>query len=104
MAQDRCPTCRRRMKRSSEANRRYWMLLHLLSEKLTPNGVTFSAEQFHLYYKSRFLGAQDVILPNGKTMLVVESSADLDTGAFSDYMTQVEADANERGVFLEDLG
>lgn len=103
MKQERCPTCKRRTKRSSEANRRYWALLHLLSEKLKPDGATFTAEQFHLYYKSRFLGAHDVNLPNGKTILVVESSADLDTGAFSDYMTQVEADANERGVFLEDL-
>lgn len=104
MAHERCPTCKRRMRRSSEANRRYWMLLHLLSDKLKPNGQTFSAEQFHLYYKSRFLGARDEPLPNGKTLLVVESSADMDTAEFSEYMTKVEADANERGVFLEDLG
>lgn len=71
-----------------------------MSDLLKP---VHSAESYHLYYKSRFLGAHDVKLPNGRTLLVVESSADLDTQEFNDYMTKVEADANERGVFLEDL-
>lgn len=90
------------MTRSTEANRRYWSLLHALADKLKPQGVAYSAETWHLYCKSRFLGADDVRLPNGKTMTIPKSSADLDVSEFSDYMTQVEAWANERGCFLED--
>lgn len=102
MSVDRCPTCRRRRTRSSEANRRYWALLHELSEKLKPNGQQFSADQWHLYAKSRFLGADDFPLPNGKTVTIPKSTAALDVAEFNDFMTQVEAFANEKGVFLED--
>ena len=99
----RCPTCKRRHTRSSEANRRYWSLLHAMAEKLQPRGQTYSAETFHLWAKSKFLGATDHVLPSGKTMTIPNSTAGLDTTAFADYMTKVEAFANERGVFLEDM-
>ncbi len=58
-------------------------------------------ETLHLYYKLRFLGGDEHTLPNGKTILLPHSTADLDTAAFSDYMTQVEADLNERDIFLD---
>lgn len=103
MASDRCPTCRRRFKRSSEANRRYWQLLHAMAEKLRPNGQTFTADTWHLWAKSKWLGCVDHILPNRKTVTIPNSTANLDVVEFSDYMTQVEAFANERGVFLEDM-
>ena len=99
---ERCPTCRRRIKRSSQANRLYWLLLHELADKLRPDGQQYSAEAFHTYYKSRFLGCDDVKLPNGKTLTIPRSSADLDIAEFADYVAQVEADAAERGVFLAD--
>jgi hypothetical protein len=102
MKQDRCPTCKRRITRSSAANRRYWALLHLLSERLKPRGQQFSAETFHLWAKSKWLGCQDFILPNGKTLVIPNNSSDLDTPEFNDYMTAVEAWANERGIYLED--
>ncbi len=100
---ERCPTCKRKYKRSSEANRRYWALMHQLSEQLRPNGQTYSADSFHLWAKSKFLGCEDHLLPSGKTTTIVMSTAHLDTAEFSDYMTKVEAWANERGVFLEDM-
>lgn len=98
---DRCPTCGRRNRRSNPANARYWLLLHLAAAKLKPGGQTYSAEQFHIYYKSRFLGADDFTLPNGKTIPIVKSSADLDVTEFAEYMQQVETDLAERNVFLE---
>lgn len=99
----RCPTCHRRIKRSNQANARYWLLLHELSSRLRPGGQSYSAEQFHAYYKSRFIGCDDVRLPNGKVLTIPRSSADLDTGEFADYAAQVEADAAERGVYLADV-
>lgn len=99
---DRCPTCKRRIRRSTEANRRYWALLHSMSEQIKPVGATYSADQWHLWARSRFLGADDIKLPSGASVTIPKSTADLDVGEFNDYMTQVEAFANERGCFLED--
>lgn len=66
-------------------------------------GVRYSADQFHMYYKSRFLGCVDVRLPNGSTLTVPRSTADLPADEFSLYLDQVQADAAERGVYLADL-
>jgi hypothetical protein len=98
---DKCPTCGRRNRRSNPANARYWLLLHLAASKLKPGGQTYSAEQFHIYYKSRFLGCVDFVLPNGKTLAIPKSSADLDVSEFAEYTQQVETDLADRDVFLE---
>lgn len=78
----------------------YWALLHLCAAKLADG--KFSAEQFHAYYKSRFLGCDDIPMPNGKT-LTIPRSTNLDVAEFSAYFDQVQADAAERGVFLADM-
>lgn len=99
---DRCPTCKRRQRRSGDANRRYWLLLHTIAEQVTPGGNAFTAETWHIYAKSRWLGCDDVKLPNGKTIPQPRSSAGLDAAEFNDYMTAVEAWAAERGAYLAD--
>lgn len=66
-------------------------------------GQTFSAETWHQYAKSKWIGCDDMKLPNGKTLTVPKSSADLDTAAFGDYMTAVESWAAELGVYLDDM-
>ena len=96
----KCPTCGRKQRRSTEANRRYWALLHEISEQLKPMKQQYSSEVWHEYLKQHFLGADEIHLPNGKTMIRPLSSAELDKTEFADYMTQVEAWANEKGVFL----
>ena len=101
--QKRCPHCGRRYKRSNPQNAVYWSLLHEMAQKLKPGGETYSAEQYHAYYKSRFLGCEDVKLPNGKTLTIPNSTTDLDVAEFSDYFDAVQADAAERGVHLADL-
>jgi hypothetical protein len=98
---DRCPTCHRKHKRSNPANSKYWALLHECAAKLLEG--KFSAEQMHVYYKSRFLGCDDVDLPNGKTLSIPRSTAGMDADKFSAYLDAVEADAAQRGVFLADL-
>lgn len=91
------------MKRSTEANRRYWLLLHAMADKMKPNGQSFSADVWHTWAKSKFLGCDDVRLPNGAVLAIPKSSADLDVAEFSTFMTALEAFANERGVWLEDI-
>lgn len=99
---ERCPHCHQRLRRSNPQNARYWVLLHAMSEKLRPGGNQFSAETFHVWAKSKFLGCVDYRLPSGKTMTIPRSTADLDAAEFSEFMTRVEEFANNAGVFLED--
>jgi len=77
--------------------------MHKAASSLKPQGVQYSPETFHIYYKMRFLGADDVKLPSGKVVVVPKSSAELDKGEFHAYVEQVEADLNERGVYLDEL-
>ena len=99
---NRCPTCHRRHKRTRSQNARLWKLYTALSDKLRPGGETYSPKQYHLYYKEKFIGATDYRLPNGKVLTIPNSTADLDVAEFSEYMEQVEADAAERGVYLDE--
>jgi hypothetical protein len=99
---DRCPTCHRRHKRRNPQNALYWSLLHAMAEREW-GGQRYSADQMHCYYKSRFLGCDDVTLPNGKVLTIPKSTADLSVDEFGEYFDKVQADAAERGVFLADL-
>jgi hypothetical protein len=99
---ERCPQCGQKPRRSNPANRRYWLLLHTLAAKLKPDGNEYSAETYHVYYKLKFLGADDVKLPNGKVIAVPKSTAELDKAEFHEYAFMVEHDANERGVYLDE--
>ena len=100
---ERCPTCHRRIRRSNEANRRYWLVLHTIADKVKPEGVQYSAETWHTYFKLKLLGGDDVKLPNGKVIVVPKSSADLDKGEFHEYAEKVELWANERGAYLDEV-
>ena len=96
----RCPACGRKEIRSSEANRRYWALLHEIAEKVKPEGKEYSTDSWHTYFKQKLLGSVDVTLPNGKTIQVPQTTTALDTSQFHEYSTQVEVWATGRGVFL----
>jgi hypothetical protein len=99
----RCPACGRKQKRSNEANRFYWLLLHAIADKIKPNGEQYSVETWHHWAKMRFLGAEEIKMPNGKTLILPHSSADLDKGEFHEYVTQLEQWAAEHDVWLADM-
>ncbi len=99
----RCPACHRRFRRSNPQNARYWLLIHAIAEKVKPNGQEFGPETWHTWAKSKFLGCEEFRLPNGKTLLIPKSTTDLEVPEFADYMTQLEAWANEHKVWLEDI-
>ena len=100
---DRCRLCGRKQTRGNPANARLWLLYHAISEKLPVQGVTHSAETWHLYFKSKFLGCDEAKLPSNVVLQIPRSTAKLDVGAFSDYMQKVEVWANEHGVFLDEM-
>jgi hypothetical protein len=103
MKAERCPTCGRKHKRSTQANALYWVLLHTAAERLRPGGKQYSAESYHTLMKSKYLGCDDIPLPNGKTVSVPRSTANLDAGEFGDYFAKVEAELAQHGVFLDAL-
>lgn len=97
----RCPACKRLKKRSNPANARYWLLLHLMSEGIKPEGMQHSPEVWHQWAKSKFLGMDEYRLPNGKLLQVPKSSAELDTQEFNEFMRQVEEFAMSRNVYMD---
>lgn len=76
--------------------------MHMMAEREW-RGQRYSAEHMHLYYKSRFLGCDDVSLPNGRVLTIPRSSADLGVDEFAEYFDKVQADCAERGVYLADM-
>ena len=100
---DRCPKCGRRKKRSTDANRRYWALLSEIANDIRPRDQSYSSDTWHRYFCQRFLGADEVRVPNEKTLIVPHGSSDLDVQEFNDFMMQVEEFAGRHGVYLEML-
>ena len=99
----RCPVCKRLRKRSNPANARYWLLLHTISEKIKPEGIQHSPEVWHVYMKQRFLGVDEVRMPNGHELKIPKSSAELDVDQFNEFMARVEEWAMSRNVYLEEM-
>jgi hypothetical protein len=102
--QSRCPTCKRLRKRSNPANARMWLLLHLVADKVRPEGQQYSAESFHAWFKQKFLGMDEIKLPSGKVVQFPKSTAELDSGEFALYLDKIEHYASEKWeVYLEEL-
>ena len=98
----KCPTCGMVKKRSKESNRLYWRILHLVCDTLKVKGKGYTAETWSEYFKQRFLGAEEVDLPNGKTIVKTVSSASLSQDEFSEYIEQVLAWCAEHNIYLPD--
>ncbi len=97
----RCPTCGQLPKRSNDQNKRYWAILNALSEQLKTADGYYNPDTWHLYFKQKYLGMEEVRLPNRQILQQPKSSAELDKAAFNDYMIQVEQWAVDHGVFLD---
>jgi hypothetical protein len=90
-----------RKARSTEQNKRYWAILGEIAQ--TPvQGQRFAAESWHEYFKGRFIGKEEVKLPNGDIYNRPISTTTLDVIEFGDYMTQIEAWAAGHGILLGD--
>lgn len=98
----RCPVCGHVPKRSNESNKLYWAIIHQVADQLKPQGKAYTAEGWHEYLKQRFLGAEDIPLPNGKVVQRARSTSSLDKLEMSAYISQVEAWATEHWVILNE--
>jgi hypothetical protein len=91
-------------KRSIEQNARYWGgVLPQIAEQVKVNDKLHPVASWHEYFKFRFLGAEEIEMPDGKTFVAPLSTAKLSVGEFGNYMTCVEAWGAERGVIFNDL-
>jgi len=73
-----------------------------VSENYAPDDRHFSPEVWHEQCKRHWLGTTETTLPSGETICRTNSTADLSTEEFGEYMSAVEAWANSRGVFLDE--
>lgn len=99
---DRCPTCGRRHKRSTQANARYWALVALCIP-FVYNGRRWSKREWHEYFKDLYLEPVVITLPDGRRKVVDPESSDLDTPEFNDFMTKVEIWCGEHNLYLEEM-
>ncbi len=84
-----------RAKRSTQANKRYWALLNEISASAWLDGKQFSAQAWHAWFATKFIGCED--LPGGGVTAI--STTTLNVEEFAAYMTRVECwAAEELGV------
>lgn len=88
-----------RKARSIAQNRYYWALIGELARH-DVQGQRFIAESWHEYFKGRFIGKEEIRLPNGDIFNRPISTTTLDVGQFAEYVTQIEAWAAGHGILL----
>jgi hypothetical protein len=74
----------------------------MIADKVKPQGIAHTAETWHEYFKQRYLGMDEFVLPNKKTIMTQKSTTELETTDFSEYMAKVESWAMERDIFMDE--
>lgn len=90
-------------KRSTDQNKRYWRILREVAAVAWIDGKQFDDETWHEYFRRLFIGANEISLPDGSTMLRGISTTTLNVSEFSDYMDAIVRWASENGFELDVL-
>lgn len=87
-------------KRNVQQNRMYWgAILKQISEQAWVNGRQFDKDTWHEFYARKFGISDEMTLPDGEVIIKRKSTSEMSVGEFSDYMSQVQANAaSELGV------
>lgn len=87
-------------KRNVQQNRMYWgAILKQISEQAWVNGRQFNKDTWHEFYARKFGISDEMTLPDGEVIIKRKSTSEMSVGEFSDYMSQVQANAaSELGV------
>lgn len=85
--------------RSIAQNRYYWALLNEIARHEV-QGQRFVQEAWHEYFKGRFIGKEEIRLPNGSIFNRPISTTTLNAEQFAEYVTQIEAWAAQHGILL----
>jgi len=86
-----------RKPRNNDQNARLWHLYRDISEQVEIESRRFSPEVWHEHFKREFIGREE--MPDGS--LHGKTSTKLNTKQFADFMTQVEAFGEGRGVIFQ---
>lgn len=92
-----------RSKRSIEQNKRLWKIYQTISEQVWVNGHKFDAETWHEYFKSHFIGYNEVVNPmTGEVNKIPLSTTTMNTQEMTEYQNKLQAwAANEYGILWE---
>lgn len=86
-------------KRSVEQNKRLHALLTTISECAFVAGRQYDMEAWKEYYRKRYIGTEEIDMPDGTRLERGISTTTLDVEEFSRFMTSVEAHAvQELGI------
>ena len=89
-------------KRTGAQNRILWALYSLIADQLKVKGAVYSPSIWHVYLTTRYLGCNDITLPNGKVLTMPVSTTGLTKEEFSEYFDRVMVWSAEHGVVLPD--
>lgn len=81
----------------------YWAILRMIEEQLAIKGKHFTATCWDEYFKERYLGKEEVELPNGKIITRTVGTSSLDKAGMSEYMLKISAWCSEHSVILPDF-
>lgn len=77
-------------KRSVEQNARLHALLQDIASNAWVDGKQFAAEVWKEFFRLRFIGTEELRMPDGTLKERGISTTTLDVAAFSDFMNQIE--------------
>ena len=98
-----CPTCGQRKRRSLPQNARLHAIFMRVSENVRSKDNEFHSPMWwKTMMKAQWLGFMEFRKPDGQVIQVLKSTADLDVAELNDFMTQVEAFAAQKGIYLDD--
>jgi hypothetical protein len=95
-----CPCCGARQKRSNQQNRRLHEIFRQIVEWPAVSKKGFTVEQVKSYLKDRYLGYDEIRLPNGKLIQQLRSTAELNTEELNQFMLHCEMWCAEVGIPL----
>jgi len=74
--------------------------MHEIAEQVKTKNIEYSAQSWAEYFKQRFIGIDEVPMPNGKTLYIPRSTTDLSIDEFSDCILKIEVWASEHFVIF----
>lgn len=77
--------------RSVQQNKRYWALLGEIADAAEIDGRRFSTDTWHTFFRGKYIGHEDITLPDGQVIHQPISSTKLTTAEFNAYMEAIEA-------------
>lgn len=100
---ERCPHCNQVKRRTLPQNKRLHALFtEIAAHVKAKDGLYHPAMWWKVMTKAEWLGFDEYQRPDGETVYVLKSTANLDVEELTEFMNQVEKFAAEKGVWLEE--